>query len=153
MIDNLTICGRCGSNACYVQEITKEIHTHFCYGCGFQTNTALTRDSEFLAEQLAVLPDLYKDLMGEEETTGMVWMPSVVNIPNQGMVFAEGPSADNWKWAAVKAVPVKEEEKTKYPIPGKKDKYYEWRMDMNTIKHFEELDFMEALSYIEVLPE
>ena len=40
MIDNLTICGRCGSNACYVQEITKEIHTHFCYGCGFQTNTA-----------------------------------------------------------------------------------------------------------------
>jgi hypothetical protein len=26
-------------------------------------------------------------------------------------------------------------------------------MDMSTIKHFEERDFMDALSYIEVLPE
>jgi hypothetical protein len=152
-MDNLTICGRCGSNACYTQEISPEIKTYFCYGCGFQTHTMMKVESEFLEEQLATLPDLYKALMGEDEETGMVWMPSVVNIPNQGMIFADGTSEANWKWAAVKAVPVKEEEKTKYPIPGKKGKYYEWRMDMSTIKHFEERDFMDALSYIDILPE
>ena len=152
-MDDLTICNRCGSNACYAQDITPEIQTYFWYGCGFQTNTLMKVNSDFLQEQLAVLPDLYKALMGEEEETGIVWMPSVVNIPNQGMVFADGNSADSWKWAAVKAVPVKEEEKTKYPTPGKKGEYYKHRMDMSTIKHFEERDFMDALSYIDILPE
>ena len=69
------------------------------------------------------------------------------------MVFANGNAVDNWKWSAVKAIPVTEEEKTKYPIPGKKNQYYEFRMDMSTIAHFDEKDYMEALSYIGVLPE
>ena len=45
------------------------------------------------------------------------------------------------------------EEKEKYPKPGKKDEYYEHRMDMSTMKQFEERDYMEALSYIGVLPD
>ena len=61
-------------------------------------------------------------------------------------------SLKNWEWAAVKAVKVKEEEKEKYPIPNKKGKYYEYRMDMATMKQFKERDFMDALSYIGVLP-
>jgi hypothetical protein len=66
------------------------------------------------------------------------------------MVFANGKNSSNWKWAAVLAVPVKEEEAEKYPIPGKKGEYYKWRMDMNTLKEFEENDFIEALEYIGV---
>jgi hypothetical protein len=69
------------------------------------------------------------------------------------MVFVNGTSIENWKWSAVKAVPVSEEEKEKYPIPNKPGEYYEWRMDMSTMKSFEEKDFMDALSYIEILPE
>lgn len=68
------------------------------------------------------------------------------------MVFANGSTGKNWKWAAVKAVEVTEEEKHKYPIPGKKDKFYEHRIDMTTMKMFKERDFMDALSYIGVLP-
>ena len=34
-----------------------------CYGCGFTTNTLMTEDSEFLEEQLEVLPEIYKDLV------------------------------------------------------------------------------------------
>ena len=87
--------------------------------------------------------------MGEAED-GKIWMPTTINIPSQGMIFANGNSIENWKWAAVKAVPVTEEEKTKYPIPGKKDEYYTWRMDMGTMKQFNEKDFIEALDYIGV---
>jgi hypothetical protein len=54
------------------------------------------------------------------------------------MVFANGSNRDNWNWAGVKAIP--DEEKG-------------YKTDMSTIKYFEERDFMEALSYIEVLPE
>jgi hypothetical protein len=69
------------------------------------------------------------------------------------MIFANGPSIQNWNWAAVKAVQVTEEEKEKYPIPGKKGEFYTWRMDMTTLKTFVERDFMEALSYLGLIPE
>ena len=151
-MDNLTICKRCGSDACYTQEVTPEITNYFCYGCGFQTNTLMKEGEEFFEQQKELLPELYKDLIHKDEEEQM-WMPSMINIPDKGMVFANGTNPSNWKWAAVKAIPVTEEEKHKYPIKGKKDQYYEFRMDMSTMMPFEEKDFMDALSYIEVLPE
>ena len=148
-MDNLTICNRCGSDACYVQEVNSEITLHFCYGCGFQANSAMKRDSEFLKEQMEILPELYKELMGEDEN-GLIWMPSMVNIPDKGMVFADGSRASNWAWGAVKAIPMPEEEKAKFKAKGKE---YDYKMDMTTLQHFPERDFIEALSYIGVLPE
>ena len=148
-MDNLTTCERCGSDACYVQEVNEQVKLHFCYGCGFQANSVMTRDSEFLQQQMETLPELYKELMGEDEN-GLIWMPSVVNIPDKGMVFADGANSQNWRWAAVKATLMSEEEKTKFKEKGKE---YDYKMDMTTLTHFLERDFIEALSYIGVLPE
>jgi hypothetical protein len=150
-MDNLIICPRCGSDACYVDEVNQDIKTHFCYGCGFQTNSLMKEGETFYENQVLVLPELYKDLMFKDGEK--VWFPSMINVPAYGMVFANGSSKNQWNWSAVKAVPVTEEEKEKYPIPNKKGEYYEWRMDMSTMKNFPERDFMEALSYIGVLPE
>ena len=130
-MDNLVICDRCGSDACYVTEVTNEIKTYSCFGCGFVTNTVMTRDSQFLEEQMTGLPDLYKELMGEDEK-GLIWMPNTVNIPGKGMVFADGTSAEQWRWGAVLASEEGE------------------KMDMSTIKHFEEREYMDALDYIGV---
>jgi hypothetical protein len=80
-------------------------------------------------------------------------MPTTINVPQQGMVFYNGTSKENAKWAGVKAVEVTEEEKAKYPIKNKPGEFYKWRMDMTTMKSFEMKDFMEALSYIGVIPE
>ena len=146
-MDNLTTCDRCGSDACYVQEVNEQVKLYFCYGCGFQANTAMTRDSEFLQQQMETLPELYKELMGEDDN-GTIWMPSVVNLPDKGMIFADGPNSKQWHWAAVKATLMSEEEKAKA-----KGKEYDWKMDMTTLKHFPEREFIEALSYIGVLPE
>jgi hypothetical protein len=146
-MDNLVKCDRCGSDACYVQEVNSEIKNYQCYGCGFITNSLLKKDTRFFDEQMELLPNLYKELMGEDEE-GKVWMPSTVNMPTKGMIFANGKNSLNWKWAAVLAVPVKEEEKEKYPNPHKEGEFYEWRMDMDTIKEFEEKDYIEALDYI-----
>lgn len=142
--DNLIECTRCGSDACYVSEVTKDLKIELCYGCGFQSNSVMTVDSQFLNEQLELLPDIYKALIGEEES-GKVWMPSFHNVEGKGMVFADGSNPENWKWGAVKHVKVLKEEKEKY-------KNAKYRADMSTIKHFEERDFMDALSYIEVIP-
>ena len=147
--DNLTICPRCGSDACYEQELGADYKVHQCYGCGFTTNTLMTEDSEFLDEQLEVLPELYKDLIYIDEG-GYNWMPSAVNNPEQGMIYADGKTSEDWKWSAVKAMKISEEEKEKYPIPNKEGEYYEYRMDMTTLKQFDERDFIEALDYIGV---
>jgi hypothetical protein len=108
--------------------------------------------NEFYDQQIEVLPELYKDVMFKDENE-MIWFPTTINLPQQGMVFYNGTSKENAKWSAVKAVKVLEEEKEKYPIKGKPGEFYEWRMDMSTIQSFEMKDFMEALSFIGVLPE
>jgi|TARA_R110001592_G_scaffold264591_1_gene530030 hypothetical protein len=149
--DKLITCLKCGSDACYVQEVNQDINNYFCYGCGFQSNTLMREGEELMDEQIKLLPELYKDLKFEDKN-GQVWFPSTINLTEQGMVFANGSTTDNWMWAAVKSIEVTEEEKEKYPIPGKKGKYYKHRMDMTTMKQFKERDYMEALSYIGVLP-
>ena len=152
-MDNLTICNRCGSDACYVDEVNKDIKTYFCYGCGFQTNSLMKEGEDFYEQQTSVLPELYKDLIYEEEKTKIKWMPSSINVPDKGMVFANGTNANEWMWSAVKAIPLTEEDKKKDPILAKKGDKYDYKMDMSTIKHFPERDFMEALSYIKLLPD
>ena len=148
-MDNLKICDRCGSDACYVQEVNQDIKNYQCMGCGFQTNSLMKKDSDFFEEQMEILPNLYKELMGEDED-GKIWMPTTINLPQKGMIFANGKSVDDWRWAAVKAVPVTDKDKEKYPIPGKKDEYYEWRMDMTTLNEYGEKDFIDAMDYIGV---
>ena len=147
MKDNLTICPRCGSDACYVQEVNHEIKNYMCYGCGFITNSLMKKGEEFFETQMETLPELYKELMGEDEDTGLIWMPSTINLPNKGMVFADGKNGSNWAWAAVKAIPMPEEEQEKFKEKGKNFKF---KMDMENMKHYPEGDFMEALEYIGV---
>jgi hypothetical protein len=147
MKDNLTICDRCGSDACYVQEVNHEIKNYMCYGCGFITNSLMKKGEEFFETQMETLPELYKELMGEDEDTGLIWMPNTINLPNKGMVFADGKNGSNWAWAAAKAIPMPKEEQEKFKAKGKN---YKFKMDMENIKHYPEGDFMEALEYIGV---
>ena len=152
MNDTIITCPKTNGDLCYVIEVTPEIKNYSSLSCGFWTNSLMTEGSDFYNEQIETLPELYKDLAWEDPETKIIWLPQTINEPKQGMVFANGASADNWKWAAVKAVPVTEEEKHKYPIPKQPGKFYEFRMDMSTIQHFEERDFIDALSYINLLP-
>ncbi|MDB4276998.1 hypothetical protein N9864_00585 [bacterium] len=149
MTDNLITCERCSGDVCYVTEINETIKNYQCMGCGFLSNTLYKKGEELFETMFETLPNLYRELMGEDES-GKIWLPSTVNIPEKGMVFANGTGIDNWKWAAVKAVPVKEDEKEKFPIPNQKGKFYKRRMDMTTLVEFEEKNYMEALDSIGV---
>ena len=74
---------------------------------------------------------------------GRIWLPATITIPEKGMVFVDGTSKEDWKWAAAKAIEIKEENKEKYP-EGQTH-----RMDMKNSKPFERKDFMDALEYID----
>ena len=58
-MDKLTICDRCGSDACYVQEVNEKIKNYQCYGCGFISNSVMKKDSSFLEEQIGVFLDQF----------------------------------------------------------------------------------------------
>src|SRR5210317_2531410 len=140
--DQLTKCNRCSGYACYTQKVTPELSTYWCYGCGFISNDLMKEGEEYFTQQTTGLPDLYLDLLYKDEDN-KYWMPSMVNLPEQGMVFAQGTSLIEWRWTAVKAVKRTEEDKKKNP-KVKSD----WKMDMSNQKHYGEKDYMEALDYI-----
>ena len=142
--DNLEKCDRCGGDACYTKEINAELKSYYCFGCGFNTNSICKVGSDFFNEQMGILPDLYKDLAGEDEH-GKVWLPAFVHN-EKGMLYADGTGVDNWAWAAVKMIPTT---KSDGEILSK-NKY---KPDNDTKKHFAEKDFMDALSYLGLLPD
>ena len=144
--DELIECSRCGSDASYQQKVNDKVILELCYGCGFQSNSVMTSGSLFLEEQLPLLPDLYKSLIQEEED-GKLWMPTHIHVEGTGSIFADGVSSDDWAWAGVLAKEVEESEKEIL-------KGATYKSDMTTIKHFpSERGFIDALSYIGVLPE
>jgi len=152
-MDELILCPKCGSDACYKQEVNEKITNYMCYGCGFISNTLMKDGEEYWEQQLMSLPELYKDLIYKDKNN-QYWIPNTVNQPELGMVFADGSDITNWRWTAAKAVEIKDKEKLKFPIPGKSGEYYKHRMDMKNLKSFDkERGYIDALSYIGVLPE
>lgn len=151
MKDNLKICPCGKSNACYEQRINTWVSAKMCYGCGFWTNSLMRQGQKFLKEQLEICPEIYKEIMWEDET-GKLWLPKIVNIPDQGMVFLNGTDKDKMVWTAILAKKISKEEQIKYPVPNMKDSYYTHKMDNTTKKDFEKHDYIGALTYIGVLP-
>ena len=124
MKELLGICPRCGGNACH--EASNEKFTVWsCFGCGFTANS--TTIEENLQNIESLIPQLYIDIKFKDDK-GYYWYPSTVILEDKSMIFADGKSIEDWKWAGVQS----------------KDN----KADMTTVKYFEEKDFMEALDYI-----
>jgi len=146
-------CPKSGGDLCYKVQVSPEIYNYMSISCGFWTNSFMTEDHEFYKQQMETLPELYKDLAWTDPETGLIWLPNTINVEDKGMVFANGTDASNWRWAAVKAIEIPKEETMKHPIPGKPGQFMKYRMDMKNMKTFKERDYMDALSYIGILPE
>jgi len=145
-------CPKSGGDLCYKVQVAPEIYNYMSLSCGFWTNSFMTEGHEFYLQQMETLPELYKDLAWTDSETGLIWLPNTINVEDKGMIFANGTNALSWKWAAVKAIKVPEEDKEKHPIPGKPGEFMKYRMDMKNMQLFEERDYIEALSYIGILP-
>jgi hypothetical protein len=145
-------CPKSGGDLCYKVQVAPEIYNYMSLSCGFWTNSFMTEDHEFYMQQMETLPELYKDLAWKDPETGLIWLPNTINNSDQGMVFANGSNASNWKWAAVKAIEIPKKEQKNHPIPGKPGEFMKFKMDMKNMHLFGERDYIEALSYIGVLP-
>ncbi len=149
--DSLTNCPHCLCDAMYVTKIAKDIYNKQCFGCGYYTTSMLKEGNEFYNTQIDILPELYKDLSWKDELTQEIWFPTTINIPDKGMIFANGKSKETWKWAAVKAVDIPKEDQHRFPNPNKKGEFYERKMDMTTLKQFDQKEFIEAMEFLDLL--
>ena len=150
-MDKLVDSPICDSNACYESEFKTEegiVKTWICLTSGYTSNTTMTLDSETLKQTLELTADLIRDLRQDHEPPGggevLAWFPTCITMPDKGMIFPEPHKEEEWKWTVVKAIPVLEEEKEKYPIPNKPGEFYKTRMDMEGVKRFDKLCFMDA---------
>ena len=145
--DQLTICKCCGSNACYESEFkTKDglINTWLCMTCGYTTNTTLTADGKVLKEVMNNTAQLIKAL--RKDVDNLVWFPTVITLPNKGMIYPEPmkKDPDNWQWAVIKATPIPEEDRDKFPDPNNPGTNYKYKMDVKSKAHYDKLCFMDA---------
>jgi len=146
-MDNLTKCPCCGSDACSISPLAPAIDAHLCWTCGFNTHTGMIDGSEFEKTTYESTAEIIKDLKQVHE--GLAWYPKVINLHEKGMVFPEwNKRIKDWYWSAVKAVPVTEEEKEKYPDPHNPGEFYKFRMDMKNIKRYDKMCFMDAAEKI-----
>jgi len=143
MQDQLVECKRCGGNACYEQHIDENTTTWLCMGCGFTTSTMMLEGSKLVQDLLATSPELYKDLL-YKDTDGRMWAPSTITLPGKGMVFIDGNNKDNWKWKAVTASEITEEDRKIKQYPD--DQTH--KMDMYAAKEYGQREFMDALEVI-----
>ena len=148
--DKLVNSPICDSNACYESEFqTQEgtIKTWLCMTSGYTSNTTMTLDSEVLQQALETTADLIKDLRQDHVPPGggekLAWFPTVITMPNKGMIFPE-PVKNDWQWTVVKAIPIPEDEQDKYPDPNNPGTFYKNRMDMKNPKRYSKLNFMDA---------
>ena len=149
--DKLVNSPICDSNACYESEFKTEegiVKTWICLTSGYTSNTTMTLDSETLKQTLELTADLIRDLRQDHEPPGggevLAWFPTCITMPDKGMIFPEPHKEEEWKWTVVKAIPVLEEEKEKFPIPNKPGEFYKTKMDMENLKRFDKLCFMDA---------
>jgi hypothetical protein len=140
-------CPKSGGNLCYEVQMNPEISSYMSLSCGFWSNSLMKEESDFYREQLETLPELYKELSWTDPQTGLIWLPNTINQPQLGMVFAYGPNAQSWGWAAVKAVEIPVEEQKE--INGVKQTH---KMDMANMEIFHERDYIEALEYVGIFP-
>ncbi len=135
--EKIVMCPKSGGDLCIETQLNPEVTTYMSLSCGFWSNSLMKEGEEFHEKQMLDLPELYKDLAWTDPETSLVWIPNTINLQEQGMVFAYGPNKDSWGWGAAKAI----------QEDGK------WKMDLANMVVFPERDYIEALSFIGILPE
>jgi hypothetical protein len=104
----------------------------------------MTKDSDFVTLNKETMPELVKDLEFIAEDN-LVWYPSVINVPEKGILFPNGSSKDAWGWSVAPLIQIEEEEKSRFP------KNQTHKVDLKGMEHFSKEMFTHALDMLHKL--
>jgi len=136
-------CPNCNKDDLQLDETT--INTRLCLNCGYTTNSLYTIDSDSVKQFEQKSAKIIIELRLKDKKLNQYWYPSVINIYKKGLVFPEGKSKSDWKWAYSSYVPIPVQERINYPMPDKKGQFYEYKMDTESIVYYEKDEFKLAI--------
>tara|TARA_R110001592_G_C13117032_1_gene745479 strand:+ start:926 stop:1414 length:489 start_codon:yes stop_codon:yes gene_type:complete len=134
-----------GLGNCF-QERLPEGDTYMSFDCGYASNEHYKIGSEAVENVLSKAPQLIQELAFDDNARGIVWIPSVVQIPNKGIVFPDGTSKDQWGYRFAAEIEIPEEEQKDWPIEGKDGEFYKARLDMDNSTPYESWQFSDAIA-------
>ena len=123
------------------------ITSYLDYETGYTSNSRLKNNSDYVSEAEANQPKLVTELRVIDSLRDLIWYPSVINMPGQGMIFPMGTKTE-WEWEVMKVRDVTEEEKEAYPLPDKEGEFFKTILDVKGKINFPKNKFMDALKEI-----
>lgn len=139
--DKITTCKRCSGAFCYEQALPDNVTSWLCMNCGFTTVSTMKVGSEQVKSLYNTLPDLYKDLLHEDDQS-LVWAPATITVPEVGMVFIDGTNAKNYNWTFAPIIPIAKKDRKKY------SKGQTHRVDMSSAQSFGPFEFINAMALL-----
>ena len=142
-MENKITCPMCRAEKMCIEESQGDFSSYMCFRCGYMSDSRFTEDSEHLKTHLKNTPQVVVELKRYDLERLIFWFPSVVNVPEKGVVFPkEYPESfkDTYCWVAAKYVKSEREG-------------YDFELDMENSKETGPSLFYEALKYIEVVVE
>jgi Zn ribbon nucleic-acid-binding protein len=148
------VCPVCNnSHRLFVENEPDGGKSQMCLNCGYVTTTKYQIGSEFIADVESKQPKLITAIKFEDKETNQIWYPQVIQV-SAGMIFPDGTDIDNWKWAVAKTVIIPVFERINYPIDNKPGEYYESKLDIENVKHFDKMQIVDAFKEIGlIIPE
>lgn len=139
-----------GKKNCFIQKLG-DIESYLCVDSGYSTNSAYKIDSDKIKETLEKSPKLIAELQFRDEDRGLIWFPSIVQVPGIGMIFPDGTGSEDWGYSVAKQVAIPTEDQKNYPVPGKEGVYYQSRLDMENLKTFDKMEFDKACEELKII--
>ena len=139
------ICPNCGSYRCFESYTEpKSEESYLCVQCGYMSHSRYLENSEILVGQLEKSADIIGRVKLHDKERGIVWLPSVLNMGDRGIIYPEGTDKNDWHWKYAKTNQLTEEERKDYPIPDKEGEFYKSILDVKSAKTYDRLDFISA---------
>ena len=126
---------------------TTGVESRICMESGYTTTEQFKIGSqEALDYENAGMTEFMRAVKFSDETLGTIWYPAFIQMQG-AMLYCEqlDNSSNSLIWKVARVVNVTDEERSKYPIPGKENEYYSSRLDVENALSFEKFQFKAAL--------
>ena len=131
---------------CFDEYVEKDnYHSYLCFRCGFTSNSNYAFGKEEIKLALESSPKLVKELSFRDYKRYVVWIPSVVNMGDKGIIFPEGTKED-WNWRYAKVVEIPEGEREKY-------QGHKHSLDVENASIYNKHEFIEACREMGIVEE
>ena len=134
-------------NLCVIVEVDEKSNTtsYICMESGYVSNTMFEFESPAQLQYHDTVSQLMRDLSKVDDERNLVWYPAFMQTP-AGMLYVAGESAKDVHWEVAPVVAISEEEKEKYPVPGKEGRYYQSRAAIELAQSYDSQNFEMAMN-------